>query len=287
MAALNAYTNRDILKNALTIPTSTTAGHDQLDAVLEGVSRLIDEYVGFPFFPSSGSRFYTAPNSHEVCLDYPLTGVDSIQTASNGGSTFGTTLASGDYYLSPYNATANSPKHPWWDIELRPNSTASFPAKTRRAVKVTGTWGYYDERASATNMLSTGLDATATVMQITGASALHPGQTILIDSERMLVTRNGLSGSDTATTSGVVGIQRGVNGSVAATHASGALLGIYQYPVVERAALYQAEMDYRAKDAPLGMAGADAFGTQRVQAPGGLHPFTQRMLASFRKPVAF
>ena len=55
----NWYTHRDILKDALGIPATSTGAHVQLDAVIEGVARQFDRHVGFGFFPSSQTRHYT------------------------------------------------------------------------------------------------------------------------------------------------------------------------------------------------------------------------------------
>lgn len=283
----NHYAHRDLLKQSLGIPASSTADHAQMDAALEGVSRHIDDYVGFHYYPSSGIRYYRARESTRQALDYPLLNVDAIALDPDADSTYETTLAAADYFLTPYNATEESPRRPWWGIELAQNANASavFPRGVARGVRVTGTWGYYNERDETTAKPATAIDATATVWDMTGASNLHPGQTVRIGTEQVFILRNGLSGSDTATASGQITVRRAVNGTTGATHSSNSTMSIYTYPIADRAALYQAEMDYRAKDAPLGVAGEQPFGTQRLTAVGGLHPFVRRMLDPFRAPV--
>lgn len=282
---VNSYTNRDLLKAALSIPASATGAHDQLDAAIEGVCRDIDKYVGFRFYGSSGVRYYRPRQAGKLDLDYPLVGVDAIAIDADGDSTYESTLSSADYHLTPYNATEESPKQPWWGIELRSDSSAAFPKGIARGARITGTWGYYNERDETTAKPATGITTAATVWDMTGASNLHPGQTIRVDDEQVFIQDNALSGSATAATSGQITVKRAVNGSVAATHSSNSTMSIYTYPVVDRAALYQAQMDYRGQDAPLGIAGEQPFGTQRLSG-AGLHPFVKRMLAAFRTPVA-
>lgn len=280
------YVHRDLLKDALGIDATSSGDHDQLDDAAENISRLIDRRVGFSFHPASGTRFYRPRNSTRLLLDYPLLTVDSIQTSSDGGSTYGSTLSSNDYYLLPDNATLESPRQPFWGIEIRPTATGPVFSTAARGTRITGNWGYFDERTTSTMVLSTGMDATQEFLQIaSGASGLHPGQTVRLENEQIFVLRNGLSGSDTATTSGRVAVQRGQNGTSGVAHASGVAVQTYSYPAVERAALYQAQQDYRAKDAPLGDAGASPFGPQRPVMAGGLHPFTLRIIDQFRKPV--
>ena len=282
----NFYVHRGDLKSALSIRASATADHALLDTAAEAISRLIDDYVGYHFYPASGTRYYTPIKGTYLSLDYPLLNVDAIQTSSNGGSTYGSTMTSNDYYLAPYNATEESPRRPWWGIEIRPTATSSgavFPMITRGA-RILGTWGYYDERVTSTAVLATGVaNATVTTITLTGATSLHPGQTIRIDDEQMFVEYSPTT-STGAHTSGVT-VKRAQNGTPGATHASGTAIQIYTYPIVGQAAKYQAQQDYRVKDAPMGAMPAQPFGTERPTMAGGLHPFTRRMLDGFRKPV--
>ena len=276
------YTNRAALKAALTIPATTTSQDVSLDAVQEAISREIDQYVGFGFAPVSGVRDYTPSNADCQRLDYPLLAVDSVAADNDGDSSYELSITSSCYYLSPYNATAEQPRRPWWELEVRNTATAVFPAGVQRGLRITGTWGYYDERRTSSCVLTTGVNATALTMTFTNASQLSAGHLLLLDGERIQVT----GVSTTNTTGGNVDVLRARNGTSGATHSSGAIPQVYEFPVVERAALYQAELDYRVKDAPMGMAGGDAFGSQRPQG-GGLHPFTKRMLDHFRLPGAY
>ena len=282
----NWYIDRNRLKAALNQDASSTGDHGMLDDTLESVSRLIDDYLGFHLYPSSGTRYFTPRDSRHLELDYPLLAVDAIQTSSDGGTTYGSTMVSGAYYLEPANATEESPRQPWWSVGIRPNTTASgaaFPAGTMRGARIQGTWGYFDERSTATATLATALNATSLTAEINGATAFRPGQTILMGGERMFVVQT--PASATGSHSSQITVERARNGSAGATHSCATAIEIYNYPVVERAVLYQAQLDFRVKDAPLGVAGGEPFGAQSVRAAGGLHPFTLRMLAGFRMPV--
>ena len=282
----NYYVHRDLLKSALGLESCATAAHLELDAVLEGVGREIDRHAGFHFYAASGVRYYTPTNSTMLTLDAPLVAVGSIMLDSDNNASYDSTLTTSDYFMLPYNATADSPPRPYWGFELAQNTTASLPKGTRRGAKITGTWGYYNKRTTIASVLSTAMTSAALTGEFSNSSLLHPGQTYLIDNEQIFITRNGKSGSDTATTSGTVGIQRGVNGTSADAHASGATLGLYEYPVVDKAALFQAERDYRARSAPMGFTGGDNFGGQQtISAAAGLHPFTRSAIDQFRAPV--
>ncbi len=285
----NWYAHRDQVKAALSIPATATDKHALLDAAIEGVSREIDRHIQAQFYPSSGTRYYRARESMRLDLDYPLLAIDSITLDTDGDSSYESTLGSTSYYTLPDNATAQSPRQPIWAIEVRDGAgaTAVFPPGIQRGVKITGTWGWYDERTETTAKPATGISAAATVWDMAGASNLHPGQTVRVDSEQVTVVSNALSGSATAATSGQITVQRAMNGTTGATHSSNSTMSIYGYPIVERAALYQAEMDYRAQEAPLGVVTGDMGGGQALRTvAGGLHPFLRRLLdENFRTPV--
>lgn len=282
------YAHRDDLKTALALPANSTDKHSLLDAALEAVSRQIDQYCGFRFYPASGVRYLEPRDSVRLALDYPLTNIDSVTLDTDGDASYESTLDSTAYYTVPANASAETPAAPYWGLNLRPNANAScaFPVGVERGAKVQGTWGYYDQRTEVAARPATGITAADTVWDMTGASALHPGQTVRVDSEQVLITRNALSGSDTDSASGQITVVRAQGGTVGSTHSSNSTMSVYVYPIVDRACLIQAEMDYRAMDAPLGTVVGDMGGGPTVQAPGGLHPFTRRMLDQFREPVA-
>lgn len=282
------YCDRDILKSALSMPATSTGAHRLLDRVLKNVSRKIDRECGFQFYPSSGVRYFRPQHSTHLELDYPLLAVDSLTLDTNGNGSYESTLDSTAYYLTPDNATGESPPQPYWGIELRSDAAASaaFPVSVARGAKVTGKWGYYDEREETSAKPATAINPTLTVWDMTGASELHPGQTIRVDDEQVFIVSNALSGSATAASSGQIKVKRAQNGTTGATHSSLSTMSIYTYPIIEEACLSQAEMDYRAQAAPLGTAGGELGGGESLRSAGGLHPFVRNSLDQFRTRIA-
>ena len=69
----NYYTGRESLKKALGIGGATagtaTADNGILENVLETVSRLIDDYVGYHFYEASGTRYFTPTNTTHLRLN--------------------------------------------------------------------------------------------------------------------------------------------------------------------------------------------------------------------------
>jgi len=280
---LNWYVTRDHLKRALDIPASSTARHALLGTVIEGVCRQIDAYVGFGIAPSCATRDYTALESDCLNLDYPLRSIDTVLADADDNSSYEITVPTSGITLMPLNATADG--RPYWGFEVRSHATAVLPDDVIAGVRIKGTWGYTNETTGKAAIASNSLNASDITFAVVSATALEAGNTIIIDSERMFVLATPGTASG-AHTSGITVI-RGVNGTSGASHASNAAIAVYQFGAFEAAALFQSEQDYRAMDAPLGYAGAEPFGTQRIQtAPGGLHPFTRRMLDQYRMPVA-
>jgi hypothetical protein len=282
----NWYAHRDQLKDACSIAVSATGDHDQLDMCLETDSRLIDDWLGSHIYPRVETRFLTPRETQRLRLDRPLLAVTTLRTDAGGDASYESTWTTGMYYLNPANATGESPPQPFWEIEVRATSTSVFPEGISRGVELAGTWGWYDQRDNSSAVLSaTGgaLDATQTNLTVTFASALHPGQTLLVDQEQMFVSDVSSSGAGVG---GVVTVERARNGTTGATHATGAAIQIYRYPIVERACLYQAQHDFRQGLADP-VAGGAMFGEsgRMPSAQVDLHPRVRAMLRGLRTPV--
>jgi hypothetical protein len=141
-------------------------------------------------------------------------------------------------------------------------------------VRIEGSWGYYDQRRALATTLGASLSASATTLTLSATGEVEVGHTLLVDQEQLFVRE--LVGK-TAT------VERGMNGTTAVAHANGAALQVYEYPLVGRAATYQAAHLFRLKDAPGGFIGSPEIGTLRI-APR-LHPFVVGLLDPLRRRV--
>jgi hypothetical protein len=88
-----------------------------------------------------------------------------------------------------------------------------------RAVDVTGSWGYADDR-SVIASLSVAMTASDVTAQVDDGGALDIGQTVLIDTEQLLVTD---------ITGDVLTVRRAENGTIAAAHDYASDLEVYRY----------------------------------------------------------
>jgi hypothetical protein len=123
-----------------------------------------------------------------------------------------------------------------------------------RLTSVTGTWSYpYRTRLLAVTM-DEALDASETVCDVSGLTDLSPGMTILVDSEQMYVLETTPDASQDRIT-----VERGVNGTTAATHLTAAPITRYVYDAsVHTLALRLAEKRWKARDQ--GADGSDGGG---------------------------
>src|SRR3972149_1330259 len=184
------YTSRESVKRAAGINGATS--DSVIDGHIEAASRLIDEELGVRagyFIPETKVRYFNWPQDPDVenqkavlYLDEGLISVSSI-TSENGD----VTLVSGDYLIEPVNEGP-----PYQRIEIDKSSvtaTAAFAAgdTTQRAIAVTGSWGY-KATTKAAGALAEADDGTETALDVTDASLIDVGDTILIGTEQMFVS---------------------------------------------------------------------------------------------------
>ena len=138
-----------------------------------------------------------------------------------------------DYWLEPYNS------NPKVRLKFNEDSTKSFNAG-QQTLAVAGTWGYTNDTTVQTDLAAAITDDAAVEIEVTSAASLGIAQTILVGTEQMYIT--GIS-SNTLT------VERGVNGTTAATHLINVNVSSYDYPpLVVQACLDLAKIEFRDRD---------------------------------------
>lgn len=199
----------------------------QLLSLLEDASRQVDAYTRRTFRVYQATKYFSPPDrpvdpvwsegSAELWTG-DLLAVTSLAT-DGGDRTYSTAWSAGDYDLVPYNAPAE--ERPYEGLRRPWNGAQAWPT-ARRGIKVVGKWGWFERLTDAGTTLGAAITSTtATSIMVASGVALSPGLTLLIDSEQFYVK----------SVSGVtVGVDRGVNGTTAATHSNGAAIQRYVYP---------------------------------------------------------
>lgn len=128
------------VKAALSLPTPHTSADDELESVIEAVSRAIDEACNTQFYAATQTRYYTADCFTHVLTD-DLLSVTTLSTDADGDGVYELTWTAADYALYPYNAPLSSAPRPYWRIETKWGGARQFPAFVVRGVQVVGAWG--------------------------------------------------------------------------------------------------------------------------------------------------
>jgi hypothetical protein len=108
------------------------------EAIIQAVSRVIDNYCGRAFYASSAhtARVFTAADWWTVFIDDLATlDTSGVKTDEDADGTYETTWATTDFVTCPENASIIT-----W-LETTANGSHTFPLQ-RNGVQVTGTWGH-------------------------------------------------------------------------------------------------------------------------------------------------
>ncbi len=207
---------------------SSTTDDTILRKILEAASRSIDNYCNRTFVTQTATKYFDG----SFTLWVPdLLSITTLKTDDDGDGTYENTFQVAsepiDYLLYGTGLEDSYNTYPKTRIVIAENSDyGSFASGVKRGVQIAGIWGYGDGISATPYIVDTALTAaisltTATTCTVTAVTNLSAGQLIKIDSEQMYI----YSISTLTLT-----IERGVNGTTAATHSDSASLYIYQYP---------------------------------------------------------
>jgi hypothetical protein len=228
---------------------SAGAEDARLLMALKAASAQIERHAGRGFSPRRAQIDHTidAQNPTELLLDDDL--LQLISLADAGG-----TINLADVLALPGDESPGS-------VLIVTSGRAFTGALTPlRAVRVNGIWGWHDNtsqlwRSSGDTVRDNPLSNSATTLTVTDANAadgeaesprFQVGHLLKIEDEYLRVTAvNLLTGDDTLT------VQRGVNGTTAASHAQGMAISTYQPPAdVVNLVLSWAAWVYQQPDFP-------------------------------------
>lgn len=219
---------------------ATGTGDDALLLdMIRATSRDMDDLTQKRYYPLIETRYFGVPQGRELALDAYLL---AVTTLTNGD---GTLLTGSDYNLSPRNQS------PYDAIKLKQSSAVAWAGdgegNTDDAIALAGVWGHHRNYAHAWEVLTTlSGDITDSVAALTlSASGGKGGELWKIDSEYIY--------AGAVTTTAASALLRGVNGSTAAAHTSGAT--IYRWAVGDSLALLCRQATaatYKLRDNPSG-----------------------------------
>ena len=217
-------------------------------ALLEESSRWIDAYCNRHFYLLHATRRFDGGGGQQLQVP-DLVGVTSLKTLKGGegresgnpagsGSGVGEIWGADDYRLYPLNAEPGQPwGRPYTRLLVNPDSSAKsrFPQGSA-TVEIAGKWGFQEVTADSGTVIKdnspigpsdTRLMVKAATAGNAGTVTVSAGHTLAVGEEQLYVTgQSGQSGQMEAELT----VQRGVNGTVAASHDAGAAVAVYRYP---------------------------------------------------------
>jgi hypothetical protein len=269
---MSAYVSLAAMKDRLEIDATDTADDRKLRRAVEAATRAVDAMTGQRFQPYSGTRYMATPYSDVTYLRdglITLTSLATLTSSIGGTRVYGDTWASTDYDLTPEDAAML--QEPYSAIRANPDGRYRFPIN-RAAVQVAGLWGWWLETETAA-ALNGGINSSVTSVTVASPHTVEALNTILVGTEQMYVT---------ATTATTLSVRRGVNGTAAAAHLTGAEVSVYVYPDdVSEATALQASRLFRRHEAPFGIAGSPEVGQTAVIAR--VDPDVRLMLRDYRR----
>jgi hypothetical protein len=137
---VNGYVSRNDVKNALGLGTAAlTPEDDEIDQVVNSVSRAIDDACGRFFYSTAGTVLYTAEDFLYLPID-DFSAITSITIDEQNTGTPNVTLtASTDYRAE---AVTSIPGFPYTAIRITSFGTKTLPVGVTQGVAVAGTRGF-------------------------------------------------------------------------------------------------------------------------------------------------
>ena len=274
----HSYITLDALKGASALNITGTANDDRLLRLAEAGSSVIDRWCNRHFFARRATLRFDG--SGEATLGVPdLVSVDSdgVRTYGRGYGAPATAWDAGDYKLLPFNADPASAGNPNSRPYTRLLATATASGKAsfpfgRGNVEVSGVWGWWQHLRRASQVVNAAADADATTLMVSASqqnwTEIAAGHTLLIGDEQVYVR---------ARDSGMLTVERGVNGTTTGAVNKDSSIAIYEYPPpVSEAALLLAARMWRGA-----LGGVDDWQAGEI----GMDSDIGLLLSPYRKPA--
>ena len=223
------YTDLTKVKDQAGVQESATTYDDALWKLMLAVSEHVEAICGRRFDVITTTKYLDVLNPAEIEVP-DLIAVTTLKDDANQDLTFENTWATTDYWLHPFNAEPT--KHwgrAYTKIRLRPQGTKTTLPLGERTIEIVGKWGYREFTEASGSLVTDagGISATVVTVNVTAGTDFAIGQTLLVESEQLLVTNIAAN---------ALTVVRALNGTTGATHALNTAISIIRWPApVERA----------------------------------------------------
>ena len=225
---MNTYATLADFKGSLVAGVDVTSHDPRLLDLLEGVSRVVDQYLGRHMYSQTATRYFSGNGKNWMKLPWDLIAITTLKEDTTANANYDNTWATTDYILAPYDSAPTGRAYldstrPYWWIETDQRSTGSesgFSSGQRR-FELVGKFGFSESTVDSTATVNETYTSSDVTLTVSDGGQFKIGQTILIESEQLYITA--ISTNDLT-------VVRGVNGTTAASHASSTAISIIEYP---------------------------------------------------------
>lgn len=185
-----AYCTREDVKNSLDV-RETARANDRVDRAIQAAADSVDSLCHRVFYPHITTRYFDWPDPNRSRAWRLWLNQHDLISVSDLGVRGGASLLPASYFLEPINS---GPPFTHVEIDTASGSSGSFGGGvgTQRGVRITGTWGYRDTSDLA-GALAGSTNMAVTSVIVTDSSRIGVGSTIVVGTERMLVTERTLA----------------------------------------------------------------------------------------------
>lgn len=179
------YATREDVKSALDI-RETARANQRLDRHIQAASDAVDSLCHRVFYPHLTTRYFEWPDPDRSRAWRLWFGQHDMIDVTDLGVRGGASIPSSSYLLEPINS---GPPFTHIEVDTASPDAGSFGGAIgiQRAVRVTGMFGYKNEYDAA-GTLGASATANATSVSISDSSAVGVGSTLIVGTERMVVS---------------------------------------------------------------------------------------------------
>lgn len=220
---MNGYARLSDVKGRVTGAPATTALDEHYVNQIEMVSREFDSEAGRHFYAQQATRYLTGSCANvDLWLPWDVASITTLSLDLDGDGTYERTLVENtDFYAM---REGDDSDRPIVRLELNRNGTQIRVWPThRRALRLTGLFGYCYTLEDSTLDTNEAVDDSETEIDVTGTATelVYVGDTAVIDSEQMEVT---------AVAPSKLTVVRAINGTAAASHLTSTNIYIRRFP---------------------------------------------------------
>ncbi|NUR03069.1 MAG: hypothetical protein HOY79_43140 [Streptomyces sp.] len=178
------YCTREQVKRATDFK-ETARSDAQIDRAIQAAARTIEGELHRVFYPTDATRYFDWPNfqyAYPWRVWFDQWELAAIPTSVTSG---GVTIPLTACYFEPVNS---GPPYRYLELRRDQPYSFGVGSTPQRDIAITGTWGYTVDTAPAGQLAAAVSSTTSTTVTVSDGSLVGIGDLLIVDAERMLVS---------------------------------------------------------------------------------------------------